>query len=39
VDVGQALDILAIDSSVAASGIPIGAPEPGFQPLKWSLAV
>jgi iron complex outermembrane recepter protein len=25
-------------SIVAASGIPIGAPEPGFQPLKWSLA-
>jgi iron complex outermembrane receptor protein len=26
-------------SIVAASGIPIGAPEPGFQPLKWSLGV
>jgi iron complex outermembrane receptor protein len=25
-------------SIVAASGIPIGAPEPGFQPLKWSFA-
>jgi iron complex outermembrane receptor protein len=24
-------------SIVAASGIPIGAPEPGFQPVKWSF--
>jgi iron complex outermembrane receptor protein len=25
-------------SIIAASGIPIGASEPGFQPLRWSLA-